>query len=129
MGVDRVESNDRGRITPDSLWDLVRPLLPPSRVRPQGCGTQDPPDEAVFAAIVCVLESGCAWRALPAPRRQGVRHPRRGKRIGVHIARKGPVKASSPANAWAAITLMTRHITRHQSRMAGQPKSLEAQRD
>ncbi|GAA2768746.1 hypothetical protein GCM10010103_77890 [Streptomyces paradoxus] len=62
-------SNDWGWITPDSLWNLVRPLLPPSRVRPQGCGTQDPPDEVVFAAIVCVLESGCAWLALPAPRR------------------------------------------------------------
>lgn len=44
---------------------MVRPLLPPSRVRRQGGGTQNAPDEAVFAAIVYVLVSGCAWRALP----------------------------------------------------------------
>ncbi|MEV5201154.1 transposase [Streptomyces sp. NPDC053720] len=51
-------------------------------MRPQGGGTQDTPDETLFAAIVYVLASGCAWRALPpcfgiskcpqAPRRQGL---------------------------------------------------------
>ncbi|MGX7828886.1 IS5 family transposase [Actinokineospora sp. 24-640] len=40
-------------------------MLPPSGVRPQGGGTQNIADEAVFAAIVYVLVSGCAWRALP----------------------------------------------------------------
>jgi transposase len=34
-------------------------------VRPQGGGTQNIDDEAVFAAIVSVLTSGCAWRHLP----------------------------------------------------------------
>jgi hypothetical protein len=29
-------------------------------VRPQGGGTQDTPDETLFAAIVYVLMSGCA---------------------------------------------------------------------
>ncbi|WP_197054550.1 transposase [Saccharomonospora viridis] len=43
----------------------AKPLIPLSRVRPQGGGTQDTPDETVFAAIVYVLVSGCAWRALP----------------------------------------------------------------
>ncbi|MFI6484925.1 IS5 family transposase [Nonomuraea sp. NPDC050663] len=47
------------------MWEIVRPLLPPALVRPQGGGTQNTPDEAVFAAIVYVLVSGCAWRALP----------------------------------------------------------------
>ncbi|MFJ2271955.1 IS5 family transposase [Streptomyces sp. NPDC087849] len=42
-----------------------RALIPPSKVRPQGGGTQDTPDETVFAAIIYVLVSGCAWRALP----------------------------------------------------------------
>ncbi len=42
-----------------------RPLLPPAQVRPQGGGTQNTPDEAVYAAVVSVLVSGCAWRALP----------------------------------------------------------------
>jgi transposase len=40
-------------------------LIPPSKVRPQGGGTQDTPDETMFVAIVYVLLSGWAWRALP----------------------------------------------------------------
>lgn len=31
----------------------------------QGGGTQDTPDETLFAAIIYALVSGCAWRALP----------------------------------------------------------------
>lgn len=54
-----------GWIVPDGLWELARPLLPPARVRPQGGGVANIDDEAVFAAIVYVLVSGCAWRALP----------------------------------------------------------------
>ncbi|MQS10217.1 IS5 family transposase [Streptomyces alkaliphilus] len=54
-----------GWIVPDGLWELVEPLLPPERVRPQGGGTRNIPDEAVLAAIVYVLTSGCAWRHLP----------------------------------------------------------------
>ncbi|ONK14358.1 hypothetical protein STBA_51420 [Streptomyces sp. MP131-18] len=46
-------------------WEIARDVLPPSRVRPQGGGTRNTPDEAVFAAIVYVLVSGCAWRHLP----------------------------------------------------------------
>ncbi|MGA5552401.1 transposase, partial [Streptomyces pseudogriseolus] len=52
-------------IVPDGLWEIAKPLLPPSKVRPQGGGTQDTPDETLFAAIIYVLVSGCAWRALP----------------------------------------------------------------
>ncbi|MFF2963985.1 transposase, partial [Streptomyces sp. NPDC057963] len=52
-------------IVPDGLWEIAKPLIPPSRVRPQGGGTQDTSDETLFAAIVYVLVSGCAWRALP----------------------------------------------------------------
>ena len=52
-------------IVPDGVWEIARPLLPPAKVRPQGGGTQNTPDEAVFAAIIYVLVSGCAWRALP----------------------------------------------------------------
>ncbi|MFG2030482.1 IS5 family transposase [Streptomyces sp. NPDC048825] len=54
-----------GWIVPDGLWELARPLLPPARVRPQGGGVANIDDEAVFAAIIYVLVSGCAWRALP----------------------------------------------------------------
>jgi transposase len=52
-------------IVPDGLWEIAKPLIPPSRVRPQGGGTQDTPDETLFASIIYVLVSGCAWRALP----------------------------------------------------------------
>ncbi|MGY4984768.1 IS5 family transposase [Streptomyces nigrescens] len=52
-------------IVPDGLWEIAKPLIPPSRVRPQGGGTQDTPDETLFAAIVYVMVSGCAWRQLP----------------------------------------------------------------
>ncbi|GHE70017.1 hypothetical protein GCM10017771_93920 [Streptomyces capitiformicae] len=53
------------RCQPDGLWEIAEPLIPPSKVRPQGGGTQDTPDETLFAAIIYVLVSGCAWRALP----------------------------------------------------------------
>src|SRR3954468_20115246 len=52
-------------IVPDGLWEIAEPLIPPSKVRPQGGGTQDTPDETLFAAIVYVLVSGCARRSLP----------------------------------------------------------------
>ncbi|WP_375231917.1 transposase [Streptomyces sp. NWU339] len=56
------ESRDRRR---SSRTEIAKPLIPLSRVRPQGGGTQDTPDETLFAAIIYVLVSGCAWRALP----------------------------------------------------------------
>lgn len=34
-------------------------------MRPQGGGTRTRLDETLFAAIIYVLGSGCAWRALP----------------------------------------------------------------
>ncbi len=54
-----------GWIVPTGLWELVRPLLPPDKVRPQGGGTANIDHEAVFAAVVYGLVSGCSWRALP----------------------------------------------------------------
>ncbi|MYQ95631.1 transposase [Streptomyces sp. SID4946] len=59
-----------GWIVPDGLWEIARPLLPPARVRPQGGGVANIDDEAVFAAIIYVLVSGCAWR--PYRRASGV---------------------------------------------------------
>ncbi|MFD5110261.1 transposase [Streptomyces cinereoruber] len=44
---------------------IAKPLIPPSKVRPQSGGTQDAPDGTLFAEIVHVLVSGCARRALP----------------------------------------------------------------
>ncbi|MFJ1997170.1 IS5 family transposase [Streptomyces asiaticus] len=54
-----------GWIVPDGLWEITKPLIPPSKARPQGGGTRDTLDETLFAAIVYVLVSGCAWRQLP----------------------------------------------------------------
>ncbi|MFJ4828908.1 transposase [Streptomyces sp. NPDC088747] len=39
--------------------------MPPVRVRPRGGGVANIDDEAVFAVIIYVLVTGCAWRALP----------------------------------------------------------------
>ncbi|MBQ1158773.1 transposase [Streptomyces sp. A73] len=64
-------------LDPDGLWEIAKPLVPPSKVRPQGGGRQDTSDEAVFAAIIYVLVSGCAWRAIP---------PRSAYRSPPHIA-------------------------------------------
>ncbi|GHA18692.1 hypothetical protein GCM10010389_65720 [Streptomyces echinoruber] len=50
---------------PDGLWDIAKPLIPEQRTRPQGGGTANTPDETLFAVIIYVLVSGCAWRALP----------------------------------------------------------------
>ncbi|WP_181727537.1 transposase [Streptomyces sp. PT12] len=53
------------RLVPDGLWELARPLLPRFGCRPQGGGTAPCDERAVFAAVVYVLTSGCAWRQLP----------------------------------------------------------------
>lgn len=60
MGVDLSQ-----RLVPDELWSLVAPLLPSFSSRPQGGGTAPVDERAVFAAVVFVLTSGCAWRHLP----------------------------------------------------------------
>ncbi len=53
-------------LVPAGLWEIVEPLIPPQRERPQGGGTRYIEDPAVFAAVVYVLTTGCAWRHLPA---------------------------------------------------------------
>ncbi|WP_093769543.1 IS5 family transposase [Streptomyces sp. F-7] len=55
----------RSWVVPDGLWEIARPLIAEQRTRPQGGGTQNTPDEKVFAVIIYVLVSGCAWRSLP----------------------------------------------------------------
>lgn len=54
------------RLVPDDLWSVVAPLLPSRQARPQGGGMSRVDDRAVFTAVVYVLTSGCAWRALPS---------------------------------------------------------------
>lgn len=53
-------------LVPDELWAIVEPLMPPFTPRAQGGGTTPADPRAVFAAIVYVLTSGCAWGLLPS---------------------------------------------------------------
>jgi transposase len=53
------------RLVPDSLWEIVEPLIPEFVPRRQGGGTAPIDERAVFTAIVFVLTTGCAWRHLP----------------------------------------------------------------
>lgn len=53
------------RLVPDGLWALTEPLLPKFAPRKQGGGTAPADERQVFAAVVYVLVSGCAWRLLP----------------------------------------------------------------
>ena len=61
---DRISPLSR-RLVPDRLWNVVQPLVPVPKVRPQGGGRSRVGDRAVFVAVVYVLTSGCAWRRLP----------------------------------------------------------------
>jgi transposase len=53
------------RLVPDGLWEITEPLIPTTPKRAQGGGIQRVGDRQVFAAIVFVLTTGCAWRHLP----------------------------------------------------------------
>ena len=48
---------------PESLWRLVQPLLPADPERHQGGGRRRIDDRV--AVIAYVLQTGCAWDALP----------------------------------------------------------------
>ncbi|QRK93508.1 IS5 family transposase [Saccharopolyspora erythraea] len=50
---------------PEPLWLLARSLLPEAPQRHQGGGRRRLDDRAVLAAILYVLQTGCAWSALP----------------------------------------------------------------
>ena len=47
-------------LVPDGLWEIVEPLIPPHRQRPQGGGTRHVDDRAMLTAISYVLTIGCA---------------------------------------------------------------------
>ncbi|WP_408612789.1 IS5 family transposase [Glycomyces luteolus] len=50
---------------PDELWEITEQLIPVPLKRAQGGGIARVDDRQVFAAIVFVLTTGCAWRHLP----------------------------------------------------------------
>src|SRR5215813_5293606 len=51
-------------LLPESLWDLVEPLLPVLPPRPNG-GRPRVPDRACLTGILFVLRSGIPWQMLP----------------------------------------------------------------
>lgn len=53
------------RLVPEGLWEITEPLIPDPPKRAQGGGIQRVDDRQVFAAVVFVLTTGCAWRHLP----------------------------------------------------------------
>lgn len=57
--------SDVEKYCPDTLWQLVQPLLPEHPKRHQGGGRRRIDDRTALAAIVYVLQTGCAWGALP----------------------------------------------------------------
>ncbi|MGW1270295.1 transposase [Streptomyces sp. NPDC002491] len=52
-------------IVPHGLWETAKYAIPEHQTRRQGGGTANRCDETLFAAILYVLVSGCAWRSLP----------------------------------------------------------------
>ena len=51
-------------LLPDSLWNLIQPMLPPAPRWPKG-GRPRLPDRACFNGILFVLRSGIPWEMLP----------------------------------------------------------------
>jgi len=49
---------------PDALWDVVAPLLPAEKPKPNG-GRPREPDRRLFAGLVYRLMTGCQWKAIP----------------------------------------------------------------
>ena len=51
-------------IVSEELWQVIRPLLPPQRPKPQG-GRPRVPDRACLTGILYVLRTGIPWEYLP----------------------------------------------------------------
>ena len=58
--------DDVAKYCPDALWQLSEPLIPEHPKRHQGGGRPRIDDRTALAAIFYVLQTGCAWDALPS---------------------------------------------------------------
>src|SRR3954468_859901 len=56
---------DVEKYCPEAFWQLAQPLLPEHPQRHQGGGRRRIDDRIALAAITYVLQTGCAWDALP----------------------------------------------------------------
>lgn len=55
---------DDGWRIPDTLWDKMKPLIPPGKPHPLGCHRPRVPDRNAMDAILFVVRTGCQWNAL-----------------------------------------------------------------
>jgi transposase len=55
----------RQKLLTDEQWELVEPMLPPPRRRPDNRGRPWASNRACFEGILWILQTGAAWRFLP----------------------------------------------------------------
>ncbi len=55
-------------LVPDGLWQLVQPLIPPQRERPQGGGTRHVDEQVAFAAGLAAVGGVGAVQCTPVAR-------------------------------------------------------------
>ncbi|WP_344617493.1 transposase [Dactylosporangium salmoneum] len=100
---------------PEDLWAVAQPLIPVAAKRPQGGGKRRADDRAVLAAIAYMVQAGCSWRKLPAPRG------------GIMRAEARAVLAVAPTPTQAA-TLTTDQLA-DALRRAGRQRGIKAEAD
>ncbi len=55
----------RQKLLTDEQWELVEPMLPPPRRRPDKRGRPWASNRGCFEGILWILQTGAAWRFLP----------------------------------------------------------------
>jgi transposase len=55
----------RQKLLTDEQWELIEPLLPKWKPRPDKRGRPPSPNRACFEGILWILQTGAAWRFLP----------------------------------------------------------------